>query len=167
MAYGDAHDANARTHTRTRSCARPIRRIDNETGQQVAIKTVDLEDARDGLEDLQHEVALMASFDSGYVTRYYGSFVVERELWIIMEYMSGGSVYDLVRGAGRTPAPNPAPTRALMDARPNPHVHGRDARCPCRYRTARFWRSGTLRSSCARCCTACTTCTRIGSCIAT
>ena len=73
------------------------RRIDQESGQEVAIKTVDLEDARDGLDDLQQEIALMASFDSPYVTRYFGSFVVDRELWIVMEYMAGGSVYDLVR----------------------------------------------------------------------
>jgi hypothetical protein len=38
----------------------------------------------------------MASFDSPYITRYYGSAVVGRELWIVMEYMGGGSVYDLV-----------------------------------------------------------------------
>ena len=83
--------------------------MDNETGQQVAIKTVDLEDARDGLDDLQHEVALMASFDSAYVTRYYGSFVVDRELWIVMEYMSGGSVYDLVGWRAVPPAPSGGP----------------------------------------------------------
>lgn len=31
-----------------------------------------------------------------YITEYYGSYLHQTKLWIIMEYMAGGSVADLV-----------------------------------------------------------------------
>jgi serine/threonine protein kinase len=33
-----------------------------------------------------------------HITRYYGSFVRGWRLWIVMEYLAGGSCLDLVRG---------------------------------------------------------------------
>lgn len=38
--------------------------------------------------------------DSSYVTRYYGSYLKETKLWIIMEYLGGGSGLDLVCVSG-------------------------------------------------------------------
>jgi hypothetical protein len=34
--------------------------------------------------------------DSQFVTKYYGSYLKETKLWIIMEYLGGGSALDLV-----------------------------------------------------------------------
>jgi len=39
----------------------------------------------------------LAQCDSEYVTRYYGSFVKGYKLWIIMEYLAGGSCLDLLK----------------------------------------------------------------------
>ena len=34
---------------------------------------------------------------SSYVTKYYGSYLHNTELWIVMEFCSGGSCADLMR----------------------------------------------------------------------
>ncbi|EGN93039.1 hypothetical protein SERLA73DRAFT_163723 [Serpula lacrymans var. lacrymans S7.3] len=69
----------------------------NETKQIVAIKQIDLEDSDDDISEIQQEIASLAQCDSEYVTRYYGSFVVAYKLWIIMEYLAGGSCLDLLK----------------------------------------------------------------------
>ncbi|KZT05530.1 Pkinase-domain-containing protein [Laetiporus sulphureus 93-53] len=69
----------------------------NETKQIVAIKQIDLEDTDDDISEIQQEIANLALFDSEYVTRYYGSFVVAYKLWIVMEYLAGGSCLDLLK----------------------------------------------------------------------
>jgi serine/threonine-protein kinase 24/25/MST4 len=57
----------------------------------------DLEDSDDDISEIQQEIASLAQCDSEYVTRYYGSFVVNYKLWIIMEYLAGGSCLDLLK----------------------------------------------------------------------
>ncbi|KZV78487.1 Pkinase-domain-containing protein [Exidia glandulosa HHB12029] len=69
----------------------------NETKQIVAIKQIDLEDSDDDISEIQQEIQHLAQCDSEYVTRYYGSFVKGYKLWIIMEYLAGGSCLDLLK----------------------------------------------------------------------
>ncbi|KAH9936962.1 Pkinase-domain-containing protein [Amylocystis lapponica] len=69
----------------------------NDTKQIVAIKQIDLEDSDDDISEIQQEIANLAQIDSEYVTRYYGSFVVAYKLWIVMEYLAGGSCLDLLK----------------------------------------------------------------------
>ena len=56
-----------------------------------------MEDSDDDILEIQQEIASLARCDSEYVTRYYGSFVVAYKLWIIMEYLAGGSCLDLLK----------------------------------------------------------------------
>jgi serine/threonine-protein kinase 24/25/MST4 len=57
----------------------------------------DLEDSDDDISEIQQEIANLAQCDSEYVTRYYGSFVVAYKLWIVMEFLAGGSCLDLLK----------------------------------------------------------------------
>ncbi|KAH7135789.1 kinase-like domain-containing protein [Dendryphion nanum] len=67
------------------------------TGELVAIKHIDLEDTSDELSDIQAEIALLGTCNSPYVAQYKTSFVKGVKLWIVMEYMGGGSCLDLMR----------------------------------------------------------------------
>lgn len=68
-----------------------------ETGQIVAIKQIDLEDSDDEISEIQLEIAHLAQCDCEHVTRYYGSFVDGFKLWIVQEYLAGGSCLDLMK----------------------------------------------------------------------
>ncbi|PWN52321.1 Pkinase-domain-containing protein [Violaceomyces palustris] len=68
-----------------------------ESKQIVAIKQIDLEDSDDDISEIQQEIAHLAQCDSEWVTRYYGSFVKGYKLWIVMEYLAGGSCLDLLK----------------------------------------------------------------------
>ncbi|KAL2610441.1 hypothetical protein R1flu_029014 [Riccia fluitans] len=70
--------------------------FDTELNKEVAIKVIDLEEAEDEVEDIQKEISVLSQCRSPYVTEYYGSYLHSTKLWIVMEYMAGGSVLDLL-----------------------------------------------------------------------
>jgi len=66
----------------------------NKTGKKYAVKRVGIDN---DLDDLLLEIIFMKSCISDNIVRYFGSYVCGQELWIVMEFCSGGSVSDLMR----------------------------------------------------------------------
>ncbi|RMD43719.1 hypothetical protein DV735_g1468, partial [Chaetothyriales sp. CBS 134920] len=72
--------------------------IEKATGQIVAIKHVDLESSEEDLSDIISELAVLSSCTSSpYVTQYKRAFLRRQTLWIVMEYLGGGSCADLLK----------------------------------------------------------------------
>ena len=71
--------------------------MDKQTGRAVAIKIIDVENAEDEVDDIIQEINILAELHSPYVTQYYGSYLKGSDLWIVMEFCSGGSCGDLLK----------------------------------------------------------------------
>lgn len=71
--------------------------LDRRTGHTVAIKVIDVENAEDEVDDIMGEIMILSGMNSPYVTRYYGSYLAGSDLWIVMEFCSGGSCADLMK----------------------------------------------------------------------
>ncbi|KAK6132794.1 hypothetical protein DH2020_033472 [Rehmannia glutinosa] len=53
--------------------------------------------SEDEIDDIHKEIAVLSECRSPYITDYYCSYLHQTKLWIIMEYMAGGSVADLIQ----------------------------------------------------------------------
>ncbi|KAI1918445.1 hypothetical protein LOZ65_004901 [Ophidiomyces ophidiicola] len=71
--------------------------IEKSTGEIVAIKHIDLESSDDDIHEIQQEISVLATCASPYVTQYKTSFLRGHKLWIVMEFLGGGSCLDLLK----------------------------------------------------------------------
>lgn len=68
------------------------------TKQVYAIKVLNLDSDEDEVEDVQREIQFLASMKQvPNITHYYGSYLKDTSLWIIIEYCAGGSLRTLLR----------------------------------------------------------------------
>jgi serine/threonine-protein kinase 24/25/MST4 len=74
-----------------------IESVDKRTGQAVAIKIIDVENAEDEVEDIIQEISILSELHSTHVTQYHGSYLRGSDLWIVMEHCAGGSCNDLMK----------------------------------------------------------------------
>eukprot|EP01036_Dinobryon_divergens_P027315 gene27315-36065_t len=74
--------------------------FDTINRKMVAIKIINLEDAGEEVEDVHQEISVMSQMNCPQLTRYYASYVVETDLWIIMEYLEAGSLLDIIKEYG-------------------------------------------------------------------
>ena len=70
--------------------------IEKSTGEIVAIKHIDLETSEEDIQEIQGEINVLRTCASSFVTQYKTSFLRGYKLWIVMEYLGGGSCQDLV-----------------------------------------------------------------------
>ncbi|MCJ1473633.1 hypothetical protein MMC13_002284 [Lambiella insularis] len=71
--------------------------IDVATGEVVAIKHIDLESSEDDIQEIQQEISVLSTCASPFVTQYKTSFLRGYKLWIVMEFLGGGSCLDLLK----------------------------------------------------------------------
>ncbi|KAK5088326.1 hypothetical protein LTR05_002543 [Lithohypha guttulata] len=71
--------------------------IEKSTGEIVAVKHVDLESSEEDLSDILSELAVLSSCASTHITKYKSAFLRKQTLWIVMEYLGGGSCADLLK----------------------------------------------------------------------
>jgi serine/threonine-protein kinase 24/25/MST4 len=72
---------------------------------------VDLESSDDDIQEIQQEISVLATCASPYVTQYRASFLRGYKLWIVMEFLGGGSCLDLVH----TSSAHPTLCSAIVD----------------------------------------------------
>ncbi|CAN8072277.1 unnamed protein product [Agarophyton chilense] len=73
------------------------------TGKIVALKLVDLEKMDEEIDVIQREIEVMRQISNPYVVQYYTSLMHGSTLWIVMEYMSAGSLKELIDYVGPLP----------------------------------------------------------------
>ncbi|RMB89496.1 hypothetical protein DUI87_34109 [Hirundo rustica rustica] len=71
------------------------RAVDTATGGEVAIKKINLEDLT-SRQLTVNEIMVMKRNRSPWIVNYLGSYLVHEELWLVMEYMDGGTLYDVI-----------------------------------------------------------------------
>lgn len=82
--------------------------IHTPTGLVVALKVIDLDTPDDDISEIQKEVALLSEMRDAArhnITLYHGSYLNGTELWIAMDFASGGSIRTLVRPPTFSPFP--------------------------------------------------------------
>lgn len=73
------------------------------SGDVVALKLVDLEVVSDEIEVIQREIGVMSQISTPEVVQYRTSFMEGSTLWIVMEYLAGGSLKELIDAIGPLP----------------------------------------------------------------
>ena len=73
--------------------------IHYESRQEVAIKQIPIES---DLLEIVREISIMQQCDSTFIVKYYGSYMKDCNLFIIMEYCGAGSASDIMKLLNKT-----------------------------------------------------------------
>lgn len=82
----------------SRSAGEVFLAVDAATGEKVAVKRLQTQRrGQDRLPFILREIEIIATSAHPNIVRYIESFHMGEELWVVMEYMSAGSLYDIVK----------------------------------------------------------------------
>lgn len=54
------------------------------------------------IESLKKEIAILKQCSCNYIVKFFGAFVKDQDLWLVLEYCDAGSVQDIIKMTGRT-----------------------------------------------------------------
>lgn len=72
--------------------------LEKSSSRQVAVKKMDLR-KQQRRELLFNEVVIMRDYHHPNIVEMYDSFLVDDELWVVMEFLEGGALTDIVTHA--------------------------------------------------------------------
>lgn len=70
-------------------------------GRQVAIKVLPISNSDQELDSIKKEVGILMGCQCPYIVKFYGAYVKETDLWLVLEYCNAGSVQDVIKIAER------------------------------------------------------------------
>ena len=79
------------------TCSKVYRAQCISNQQIIVIKIIELEEYPLSIETIIKQTAFWSICQHPNVVSYYGSFVVGSDLWILSEYLSGGSLFDILK----------------------------------------------------------------------
>jgi hypothetical protein len=71
-----------------------FRAVDRATGAEVAVKV--MKHTKDTDKLMANEIAIMKSSRHDNIVTYFDSYLVEQKLWVVMEFMGGGCLTDIL-----------------------------------------------------------------------
>jgi hypothetical protein len=71
-----------------------FRAVDRATGAEVAVKV--MKHTKDTDKLMANEIAIMKSSRHDNIVTYFDSYLVEQKLWVVMEFMGGGCLTDVL-----------------------------------------------------------------------
>lgn len=98
--------------------------IHKQTGKQCAIKIVQMK-ADTKIDALENEIAVMHACSHGNIVEYVGSYSLGQDLWIVMEYLEGGKLTDLLLTTQLTEREIASICREVLQALAYLHKHTR------------------------------------------
>ena len=79
------------------TCSKVYKALCKQNNQIISIKIINLEEYPLSLEVIQKQTAFWSCSKHPNILKYYGSFVVGSNIWILSEYMACGSLHDILR----------------------------------------------------------------------
>lgn len=73
------------------------RGIVKATATEVAIKQIDLENDQTDIFEVNKEIQILSECQLPQITKYLGCFVKGYKLWVVMEFVNGGSLFDVLK----------------------------------------------------------------------
>ena len=66
------------------------------TDHQVAIKVLNKTKLKDHLDAIEEEVGILTKLDHPNIVKYYETYVDEKYIYLVMEYIGGGELFDKI-----------------------------------------------------------------------